>query len=377
MKKLWILVFLLTCSCSRPTEIISRNSIYKGVNDEETPVLVQDGYDKQLTISENEEMINLLASGDVWQVSFAQSPDQNVDDLLEFMKFNADGTVFYSLFNGYSSQANYRIDQTTYDEYNDSHSLMILKNISIDDQIYDTVEIELWMHPGKNLDPQATVDYSSILLTFDVPGLNSISPNESGQTLLTTSGLSMDETNQVIADRTNVTQKQDLYRKVTPVDISTNEVVEICWNFFLDKGLSKEQTAGILGNIKEESDFRFQVTSSGGMYFGLFQLAGQRQAAMFEMGGDENIYQQLEYIWQENFTTGQPYSNKNYMALQTNTFGSDYRGGCIDFNEPGHTVEEYAIAWMMNVERCWTPQTDWQKGPERAASARAYYELLS
>src|SRR5690606_18056597 len=58
-----------------------------------------------------------------------------------------------------------------------------------------------------------------------------------------------------------------------------NDNAEKIWNFFIDKGLTAEQTAGIMGNIRKESNFEPDITegdpSWAGAGFGIMQWTGQ------------------------------------------------------------------------------------------------------
>jgi len=66
------------------------------------------------------------------------------------------------------------------------------------------------------------------------------------------------------------------------------------WNFFIDKGFSAEQTAGIMGNAWAESKWNPLARSSGRSYWGLFQInkneAVKLENAYRENGLDINKY---------------------------------------------------------------------------------------
>lgn len=73
---------------------------------------------------------------------------------------------------------------------------------------------------------------------------------------------------------------------------SENE--SITWSFLTGKGLTREQTAGIMGNLMQEHKFN----TSGD---GLAQWTGSRQARLQSMYPDTymTIYSQLDYLWYE------------------------------------------------------------------------------
>lgn len=96
---------------------------------------------------------------------------------------------------------------------------------------------------------------------------------------------------------------------------------EKVWNFFKAKGLSDEATAGIMGNIYQESKFKTNASEKGGTGrddpggYGLIQWTGGRRKKLFdsakEQGKDVNdIDFQLNYLWNEVFSGGSYYKNQ-------------------------------------------------------------------
>lgn len=67
------------------------------------------------------------------------------------------------------------------------------------------------------------------------------------------------------------------------------------WNFFASKGLASHQIAGIMGNIKAESNFNSSAVGDGGLAQGLFQHHPDRR------GGNilGNTQGQLDLAWRE------------------------------------------------------------------------------
>jgi len=66
------------------------------------------------------------------------------------------------------------------------------------------------------------------------------------------------------------------------------------WNFFIDKGFTAEQVAGIMGNARQESTWNPLARGSGRSYWGLFQLnqtlAMQLDEKYREAGLDMSVY---------------------------------------------------------------------------------------
>lgn len=78
------------------------------------------------------------------------------------------------------------------------------------------------------------------------------------------------------------------------------------WNFFRSKGLKDYQVAGILGNVKAESNFNPLAVGDGGKAFGLFQH-NDRSGRLFDfLGGQQNLGNvkgQLDFAWRELMST--------------------------------------------------------------------------
>lgn len=72
-------------------------------------------------------------------------------------------------------------------------------------------------------------------------------------------------------------------------------------NFFMNKGLTKNQAKGIYGNIMQESGGKHNIVSRDGHNsYGLAQWTGTRKARLFsKYGTNPTVNQQLEYLWNE------------------------------------------------------------------------------
>lgn len=72
-------------------------------------------------------------------------------------------------------------------------------------------------------------------------------------------------------------------------------------NFFMNKGLTRNQAKGIYGNIMQESGGKHNIVSRDGHNsYGLAQWTGTRKARLFsKYGTNPTVNQQLEYLWDE------------------------------------------------------------------------------
>lgn len=82
---------------------------------------------------------------------------------------------------------------------------------------------------------------------------------------------------------------------------SENET--ITWNYLTGQGFTREQTAGIMGNLKQENSFN----TSGD---GIAQWTGGRKAALMSRPDPYNIYTQLDFMMSE--------LNGAYRSVQAN-----------------------------------------------------------
>jgi len=80
---------------------------------------------------------------------------------------------------------------------------------------------------------------------------------------------------------------------------------EKIWNFLRDKGLTNEQTAGVMGNIQAESGFNPAIVEGGsGIGFGIVQWSFGRRSALEAAAAKKGVPPsdlgfQLEYLYQE------------------------------------------------------------------------------
>jgi len=116
--------------------------------------------------------------------------------------------------------------------------------------------------------------------------------------------------------------------------IDSNHVIR----FFVNKGLTPEQAAGIAGNMKSESNFKTGTIGDGGTSMGLAQWHDSRLYRLndFAKQQEKSITDpdaQLEYLWSEL----QGKEKKAYNALLTTTNASDAGASfMVNFERPGN-----------------------------------------
>jgi len=138
------------------------------------------------------------------------------------------------------------------------------------------------------------------------------------------------------------------------VKVNPNTIIE----FFVGKGLTSPQAAGIAGNIKTESAGTWQtgVIGDGGTSMGLAQWHKSRLLRLNQFARDKKLTvtdptAQLEYLWYEL----QNKENKAYRKL-------------LDTDTP----ENAAISFMVNFERP-SSSNNPRKRNKRANQARKLY----
>lgn len=84
-------------------------------------------------------------------------------------------------------------------------------------------------------------------------------------------------------------QKQE-----APSQLGNNET--IAWNHLIASGFTREQTAGIMGNLQQEHGFKTDDVPGG---LGIAQWMGGRRAALMAKGDYTNINVQLAFLVEE------------------------------------------------------------------------------
>lgn len=94
------------------------------------------------------------------------------------------------------------------------------------------------------------------------------------------------------------------------VEMSTSEITDALWKFFIDKGLPEITAAAIMGNIQQESGFILDSLSyDGNNSIGLCQWTFGRRTALQEFARNMGLHEtdleaQMEYLWKELNTPG-------------------------------------------------------------------------
>lgn len=71
-------------------------------------------------------------------------------------------------------------------------------------------------------------------------------------------------------------------------------------DYFMNKGLSREAAAGLVGNLMRESHMNTNAINPASGAYGLGQWLGSRKTKLFKKyGRNPSFYQQLDYIWDE------------------------------------------------------------------------------
>ena len=109
-------------------------------------------------------------------------------------------------------------------------------------------------------------------------------------------------------------------------------------DFFTSKGLTLNQSKGILGNLLQESNGNHTAVNKRSGAYGIAQWLGTRKAKLMSTyGKNPNLQQQLEFIWQELNTTEKRALNHlqrtNTITEATRVFANKYeRAGANEMN---------------------------------------------
>lgn len=151
---------------------------------------------------------------------------------------------------------------------------------------------------------------------------------------------------EVSRKQTNTITTKEAVEQVEVVGVkgmytTPSENESISWSFLLSKGLSREQAAGIMGNLMQEHKFN----TSGD---GLAQWTGSRQARLRSMYPDTymTIQSQLDYLWYE--LTG-PYAGVLSSIKATNSVDESVRIFQNKFEKCGICAEDLRIKYAYNI----------------------------
>ncbi|MCL1929900.1 phage tail tip lysozyme [Candidatus Saccharibacteria bacterium] len=120
------------------------------------------------------------------------------------------------------------------------------------------------------------------------------------------------------------TQIEKVGVKYSGVYTTPSENESITWSYLLAQGFSREQTAGIMGNLKQEHHFNTDGD-------GLAQWTGGRKANLMSRENPYNIYTQLDFLMWE--------LNGGYLATKNRLLSSP-------------TIEDAVLAFQNGYERC-------------------------
>lgn len=81
-----------------------------------------------------------------------------------------------------------------------------------------------------------------------------------------------------------------------PAQTSTNENENIAWLYLMSNGYTREQAAGIMGNLQQEHGFKTSDVPGG---LGIAQWMGNRRANLMAMGNYTDINVQLIFLMKE------------------------------------------------------------------------------
>ncbi len=97
---------------------------------------------------------------------------------------------------------------------------------------------------------------------------------------------------QSVTTKESVKQVEIIGAKVKGAYTTPGENEIIIWNYLISQGFSREQTAGIMGNLKQEHGFN--TTGDG-----LVQWTGARKTNLLSRPDPYNIYTQLDFLMSE------------------------------------------------------------------------------
>jgi hypothetical protein len=112
--------------------------------------------------------------------------------------------------------------------------------------------------------------------------------------------------------------------------LNQKDNIKKAFDFFIKKGFSRAQSAGIVGNLLFESRLNPKIANSKGGAYGIAQWLGDRKKKLFKKPNYDTLEVQLDYIWEELRST----ESGAYTAVKKTT-----------------TAAQAAIVWDNRYER--------------------------
>lgn len=142
----------------------------------------------------------------------------------------------------------------------------------------------------------------------------------------------------------------------TPITVSVNATTTEVINFFINKGLTKNQSIGITANLQAESGLKTGAVGDSGTSMGLAQWHANRKDNLITWT-TENKYKpdsvegQLEFLWHELNTTEK---NALMKIKATTSIDDAAKAFCIYFERPANALaraeERSSIAQSINTQ---------------------------
>lgn len=151
----------------------------------------------------------------------------------------------------------------------------------------------------------------------------------------------------------NVTEEDNIQQQPTnqlmtvksnkKYSVDLNQRRQRAFDFFINKGLSNNQAAGIVGNLMLESSLDPTIVNQNSGAYGLAQwLSSSRKKALFKKYGNNPTFdQQLEFIWEElNSTERAAFKH----LLTTKTYEDAVKSFMNRFERPSQKEKDESIS---------------------------------
>jgi hypothetical protein len=149
--------------------------------------------------------------------------------------------------------------------------------------------------------------------------------------------------------------------------MTSAEIQQQVWTFLTGMGLPEKSTAGIMGNISQESSWDpTEIESGSGVGFGLCQWSYSRRTQLEAYGTD--LIHQLNFLWAE--LTGENASSIGCELQWYNASGYTY----ADFSAGNYSPSESAAAFCWCWER---PNASEANLSYRQSEAEKFYTQFS
>jgi uncharacterized protein YabE (DUF348 family) len=305
------------------------------------PVVIVDGNTRTKTVTPYQTALQISQSAGIKLYDEDTTNLERTDDIIAEgagLKLTINRATPFS-FTLYGKTTTVRTQGATVGEMLSEKGIILGKDdrlsLNPDTKITEMLAVRVWREGKQTITVDEPVDFDVEKIEDadrEVSYLEIKAPGEKGSRNVTYEVTIQDGIEVSRIEIASITTKQPI-KQVELVGIkgkytTPSENETITWDFLTANGFSRQQTAGIMGNLMQEHKFNTSDSSGG---YGIAQWTDGRKYALMLRPNSDNIYVQLNYLMDE--------LNTGYVGVRDEIKSSD-------------SMEDTVIIFQNKFERC-------------------------